>query len=161
VAQTPNRKKAAAATAIAVALAAPAEGLRRVAYYDPPGILTVCYGSTTNVDKHKVYSIQECKDRLNTEMMGYAVMVEKCQPGLPPNVWAAFTDAAYNLGTKIVCNPSQSTAARFLYAKDYVMACNELPRWNRATILGVSVALPGLTKRRVLEQQLCLQKDTP
>ncbi len=42
-------KKIAMATTIAAALAAPMEGLRQYAYYDPPGILTVCYGSTTNV----------------------------------------------------------------------------------------------------------------
>ena len=40
---TPRSK---GALALAVALAVPAEGLRQYAYYDPPGILTVCYGTT-------------------------------------------------------------------------------------------------------------------
>ena len=34
-----DSKRIAAATAIATALAVPAEGLRQYAYYDPPGIL--------------------------------------------------------------------------------------------------------------------------
>ena len=37
----PRNKRVAAAAAIATAIAAPAEGLRQWAYYDPPGILTV------------------------------------------------------------------------------------------------------------------------
>lgn len=63
----PKNKKA-AALAIATALAIPAEGPRQVAYYDPPGILTVCYGSTTDVQRGKVYSMDECRARLGADM---------------------------------------------------------------------------------------------
>jgi GH24 family phage-related lysozyme (muramidase) len=41
-------RRRSAAAALAVAIAIPAEGLRQWAYYDPPGILTVCYGSPPN-----------------------------------------------------------------------------------------------------------------
>ena len=34
------------AAILATAIAVPAEGLRQWAYYDPPGILTVCRGHT-------------------------------------------------------------------------------------------------------------------
>lgn len=44
-----TRNRRVAALAAALALAIPAEGLRQYAYYDPPGILTVCYGSTRDV----------------------------------------------------------------------------------------------------------------
>lgn len=149
-----NRKKA--VLAIATALAIPAEGLRQYAYNDPPGILTVCYGSTTNVIKGKKYSLDECKARLDTDMMNAINQVDKCAPSLPDNVLAAFSDAVYNMGPKIACDKQNSTAARLLSRGDITGACNQLPRWNRATVAGVSVELPGLTKRRAAERNLCL-----
>ena len=149
-----NRKKA--VLAIATALAIPAEGLRQYAYNDPPGILTVCYGSTTNVVKGKKYSLDECRSRLDADMTNAINQVEKCAPGLPENVLAAFSDAVYNMGPKIACDKQNSTAARLLAKGDITGACNQLPRWNRATVAGVSVELPGLTKRRAAERNLCL-----
>lgn len=149
-------KRRALAMALAAAVAVPAEGLRRVAYYDPPGILTVCYGSTTNVQRGKVYSPQECRARLDADMGAALDAVERCAPGLPPHVLAAFGDAVYNLGPRLVCDTQTSTAARKLRAGDVVGACNELPKWNKARVVGVMVALPGLAKRRAVEQRLCL-----
>lgn len=154
---TPKNKKIAAATAIAAALAAPLEGLRQYAYYDPPGVLTVCYGSTTNVVKGKKYTIEECKARLNSEMLQAVETVERCAPGLPVKTLAAFGDAVYNLGPTITCSTENSTAARLLKQNKIAEACNQLPRWNKARVAGVMVELPGLTKRRKLEQQMCLE----
>lgn len=156
---TTNQKRAAAA-ALATAIAIPAEGLRQYAYYDPPGILTVCYGSTTDVVKGKKYSLAECKARLDSDMLAAVSAVDKCVPGLPDNVLAAFGDAAYNMGPTIACNRSQSTAARLLAAGRISEACNQLPRWNKSRIAGVMVELPGLTKRREAERQLCLKDHT-
>lgn len=150
-------RKIAAATAAAVAIAAPLEGLRQVAYYDPPGILTVCYGSTTDVRKDKVYTKQECEVRLNADMMKAVEAVDRCVPGAPDSVLIAFSDAAYNIGPKVACNTGASTAARYLAAGNWSAACNQLPRWNRARVAGMSVELPGLTKRRALERDVCLK----
>ena len=150
-------KKQALATALATAIAVPAEGLRQIAYYDPPGILTVCFGHTgKDVVKGKVYSLGECKSLLNVDMAKAVDAVDKCHPDMPENVLVAFADAAYNLGPRIACNPSYSTASRKLYAHDWVGACRELPKWDKAKILGFMVALPGLTKRRALERDICL-----
>lgn len=152
-----KQKRVVAATSIAVALAAPLEGLRQWAYYDPPGVLTVCYGSTKNVVKGVKYSIDECKRRLNTEMLQAVETVERCAPGLPVHTLAALGDAVYNLGPTIVCDTQRSTAARLLKAGKVVEACQQLPRWNKANVGGVMVALPGLTKRRAAEMNLCMQ----
>lgn len=146
-------KRLGAAAAIATALAVPAEGLRQWAYYDPPGILTVCYGSTKDVQKNRFYQLEECKQRLTAEMLEAASIVERCHPNLPVNVHAAFADAVYNLGPRIAC---ESTASKYLAAGEIEMACKELPRWNKARVGGVLVPLPGLTKRRNAEMQLCL-----
>ena len=142
-----------AVVALAAAIAIPAEGLRQYAYYDPPGILTVCYGHTGGVVKGRKYSLDECKALLNADMLEAVDAVERCHPGLPVNVHAAFADAVFNIGPKVACD---STASKLLDAGDIEGACNQLPRWNKSTIGGRLVELPGLTKRRAKERELCL-----
>lgn len=154
---TPKAKRISAAVAIASAIAIPAEGLRQVAYYDPVGILTICYGDTNNVKPGQVASLDECKARLDKEMLDAVEQVDRCVPGLPVNVLAAFSDAVYNIGPRIACDTDRSTAARFLKAGDYGNACAQLPRWDKACRLGTCVALPGLTKRRNVEMALCMR----
>lgn len=151
-----RNQRAAAAMAIATALAIPAEGLRQVAYRDPVGVLTICYGSTTDVRPGQYAPLSECKDRLDFEMWSFVMAVERCAPGLPAHQLAAFADAAFNVGERIVCDPATSTLARKLASGDVVGACNELPRWDKARVAGVMVSLPGLTKRRAKERAVCL-----
>lgn len=149
-----RNKRVALAAALATAIAVPAEGLRQVAYYDPPGILTVCYGTTgKDVVKGKHYSLDECKAFMTRDMLDAIETVERCHPGLPVNVLAAFGDAAYNIGPTVACN---STASKYLAAGRLEDACNQLSRWNKARVMGVLVELPGLTKRREKERLLCL-----
>ena len=148
-----TKSRIAAIAVAAAAIAAPAEGLRQYAYYDPPGVLTVCYGSTTDVVKGRKYSIEECKARLESDMLKAVQAVERCHPGLPDKVLIAFSDAVYNIGPTVACN---STASRYLAAGNYTAACNELPKWDKARVAGQLVALPGLTKRRAKERAVCL-----
>ena len=156
---TDRQKKYAAVSALAVAIAIPAEGLRQWAYEDiaNPKLLTVCYGSTTAVEKGRKYSLDECKARLDDDMRLAIAAVDACVPGLPVPVLAAFGDAVYNIGPKIACDTQHSTAARLLKAGDLAGACQQLPRWNRATVAGQMIELPGLTKRRAKEMALCLE----
>lgn len=156
MADAPRTRRRAAAVAAAVAIAAPAEGLRQVWYYDPPGIPTVCFGHTGTVDKDRTYSLDECRMLLDADMTAAVDRVEACQPGLPPQVLAAFADAVYNIGPRIACDAAASTAARLLRARQYEAACRELPRWNKARVAGVLVSLPGLTSRRAVEMRACL-----
>lgn len=146
------------AVAIAMSLAMPAEGLYLVSYGDiaNPKLLTVCYGSTNNVDPNKTYTKEECLDLLDEEMTDAIETVDRCVPNLPVHVLAAFGDAVYNMGPKIACNTKDSTAARMLKAGDYIGACMQLPRWNKANFAGVMLPLPGLTKRRNAEMNVCL-----
>lgn len=144
------------AALIATTLAIPAEGIRQWAYSDPVGVLTVCYGSTTEVVPGKRYSLAECRQRLDADMMQAVEEVEACVPNLPPAVLAAFADAAYNIGSHIACDPSRSTAARFLKQGLLYAACQQLPKWDKANVGGVMVSLPGLTKRREYEMAICL-----
>ena len=142
--------------ALATAIAAPAEGLRTKAYRDPVGIPTICFGSTKGVKMGDTATPEQCRQMLTAEMLESVDQVDRCVPGLPPHVAAAFADAAYNLGPAIVCDRTRSTAARLLASGRLVDACRELPKWDKARVAGVLVALPGLTKRRAAEMDLCL-----
>lgn len=154
---TDKAKRLAAATAIATAIAIPAEGLRQWAYYDPPGVLTVCYGHTgADVVAGRRYDLAECDGLLTADMRRAISTVERCVPGLPAPVLASFADAVFNSGPRIVCDPQHSTAARLLAAGNYAAACQQHPRWNKSRIAGVLVPLPGLTKRTNLRMQVCL-----
>lgn len=151
---TPTKRNA-SIVAMAIAIATGAEGLRQYAYRDPPGILTVCYGHTGDVERRR-YSLEECEALLSADMLEAVEQVEKCSPGLPAPVLAAFSDAVFNIGPKVACDKEISTAARMLAAGDYQGACDQLVRWDKARVAGVMVSLPGLTKRRAKERDLCL-----
>ena len=144
------------ALALAVAIAAPAEGLRRAAYNDPVGIVTICYGSTESVKPGQLATLNDCHGRLSADMLKAISQVEECVPGLPEHMLAAWADAVFNLGPRIVCDQANSTAARLLKAGKLLDACDELPKWNRARVGGQLIELPGLTARRERERQLCL-----
>lgn len=152
-----ENRRIAYATAAAIAIAVPAEGLRQVAYRDPVGIMTVCYGETRDVVPGKTYSIEECKAKLNSEMLKAVETVDRCAPGLPVHALAAFGDAVYNLGPTIVCDTKRSTAARLLKEGKVGDACMQLPRWNKANTPMGPIVLPGLTKRRNAEMALCMR----
>lgn len=148
------------ALAGALALAIPAEGIRQFAYQDSASVLTVCWGSTTDVQAGKQYTQAECVERLSADMLGAMRAVERCVPGLPWNQLAAWSDAVYNLGPRIVCDTETSTAARLLQAGQREAACRELDKWVFARVGGVPVKLPGLVKRRQREKELCLGDST-
>jgi len=152
---TPEQRKA-SALVLATAIAVPMEGTRQWAYRDPVGLPTICMGSTVGVKMGDFRTIPECKALLTKEMSDVISAVDTCRPGLPVNVLAAFSDAAYNIGSKVACDPARSTAARMLRAGDFAGACKQLLLWNKARIAGILVALPGLTKRRNMEVDLCL-----
>ena len=144
------------AMAVLLPTAVTFEGIRYVAYYDPPGVLTVCVGSTTDVQKGKRYTHEECMARLDADMMKAVRAVERCAPDLPLQPLIAFADTVYNVGPIIVCDTKNSTAARLLKAGDWRAACQQLPRWTKSTIAGQKVELPGLVKRRAHAMEVCL-----
>lgn len=157
---TPAQKRA-SALALATAIAVPAEGLRQMAYKDPVGIPTICFGTTRGVKLGDYKTLPECKALLTADMQGAVDAVDRCVKfDLTAKQWAAFADLTYNAGPTAVCDTSKSTMARKLAAGDIVGGCFELPKWDKARVAGVLVALPGLTKRRAEEMKLCLAEDT-
>jgi lysozyme len=172
--QSKKPGRLALAALLATALAAPAEGLRQVAYRDPVGILTACRGHTgPDVHAGARYSLERCDRWMTDDMRAAVKRVDDCAPGLPPEVLAAFSDAVFNAGPAIACDGLRSTAARYLHRYSaggaenqdsgrplLRAACDQLPRWDKARIAGVLVALPGLTKRRAAERELCIKGAT-
>lgn len=144
------------ALSIAVAIAGPFEGLRNYAYRDPVGIPTICRGSIVGVKMGDYKTTPECEALFGKEMLERIEVVERCVPGLPINMLAAWASAIFNTGSAMVCNLKTSTAARLLKAGKFIEACHQLPRWNKATVKGFLIELPGLTRRRNAEEALCL-----
>lgn len=69
-------------------------------------------------------------------------------------VQAAFNDFSYNLGPGTFCT---SSIGRLLRAGDVRGACLKITQFDKARVKGVLKPLPGLTKRRALEQMYCLK----
>lgn len=154
----PVAKKTAAAAAALALFAAPFEGRKLTPYYDPPGILTVCYGHTgADVVKGRRYTDAECMALLEKDAAEAVRIVDRCQPGLPFKVLVSFADSVFNSGPKIACDQVNSTAARMLAAGNLEQACRQHLRWNKARVAGVLTELPGLTKRTKAREALCLE----
>lgn len=143
-------RKKAAWVSICVACVATAEGLRTVAYRDPVGIPTICFGETRGVSLGDTATVDECKDMLGSRVEEFGAAVDKCVTHpLPQARKAAYVSFTYNVGVSAFCG---STLVRKENAGDAVGACNELPRWNKAK----GIPLPGLTVRREKERVLCM-----
>ena len=148
---TPKAKKRATWVAICVACTGTFEGLRTVAYRDPIGIPTICFGETAGVKLGDKFTVEQCKEMLGTRIEEFGRGVDSCvKVELPPTRKAALTSFAYNVGVTAFCG---STLVRKLNAGDTFGACNELPKWTKAR----GIKLPGLVKRREQEKAMCLE----
>lgn len=150
-------RKTGLALAATAGLIASFEGFRTLAYLDPVGIPTVCFGRTEGVQLGQRYSDAECEEYLFEEVVKYQRAVrQRVDVPLTTGQLAAFTSFTYNVGIR---NFETSTLRRKLNSGDYKGACDELLRWRYATKAGVKVELPGLLRRRQAEHDLCLEPD--
>ena len=124
-------------------------------YFDPWGkVWTVCEGHTGGVDPKRLYSDAECKQFKDADIAIARAHVNRCLP-MPklPQIEAALTDAAFNIGPKVVCG---STLQRYGLANNWPAACAELDKWKYA---GGRV-LPGLVRRRDDDRAICEGRET-
>lgn len=129
------------------------EGVRYVAYRDPIGIPTICAGVTKGVRLGMKKTPAECDMLLMEELLVHEAGMLRCMPNAdsyPEGAYTAFLDLTYNIGTGALC---KSTLARKANAGDLTGACNELTKWDKAN----GRRLPGLTRRRKTERDLCLK----
>jgi len=148
--ENPTRKRAAWMT-IALASVAGFEGLRQVAYLDPVGYPTICFGETGGVKMGDTATLEQCKDMLAESLEKANAAVTRCTT-VPLSDYrrAALVSFTYNVGGTAYCS---STLVRKLNAGDTVGACDELKRWVKAK----GLTLPGLVKRREQERQMCMR----
>ncbi len=151
----PRVKRSHKVAAAVVACVAGFEGLRTVAYLDyGPQVPTICYGETRGVKLGDTATVEQCDAMLIATLTEFSRAIDKCLPAdVPDESYVAFLSAAYNVGTTAFCGSSMSRRA---LQGDLVGACHALPLWNKVRMAGVLVPLPGLTRRREAERDLCL-----
>ena len=118
--------------------------------------LTVCNGITGNgVVAGRYYTPADCyRLELGRYREAEAFLAKSVPTYSAANVLqqATFLDFIHNKGTGAFTN---STMRRKLIAGDIVGACRENERWNKGTVRGVSVVLPGLKIRADANSDLC------
>ena len=118
--------------------------------------LTVCNGITGNgVVAGRYYTPADCyKLEVGRYREAEAFLAKSVPTYSAANVLqqATFLDFLHNKGAGAFAS---STMRRKLIAGDVVGACRENERWNRGTVRGVSVVLPGLKVRGDANSDLC------
>ena len=132
------------------------EGFRSYSYIDSSGLPVIGYGQTrvngTTVRMGQFITPALANAALEQELINIQRSVlAHVKVDLNPHQLGALTSLVYNAGVVIV---KDSTLIRKLNAGDYAGAAREFPRWNKANLGGALVVYPGLTKRRLAEQQL-------
>lgn len=142
-----------AALALLLAMLPKFEGVEYEPYYDPVGILTVCYGHTgPDVKKGVRYSEEQCQRILKNDIERHAEALDCIKTPLTEHQKVAFVSFAFNVGKTKFCN---STLVKKANKGDLKGACKELDRWVYGNQNGKMVKLPGLIKRRAQERQVC------
>jgi lysozyme len=140
-----------ATSAAGVAFVGHHEGLKQVAYRDPVGIVTVCYGHTATARMGQSYSKEACQALLQSDLRAAEAAVRRLvKVPLSQETFDALVSFTFNVGEG---NFAKSRLLRKLNAGDYEGACRELPRWVTAR----GQVLPGLVTRRAEEMHLCLK----
>ncbi|MEJ5148931.1 glycoside hydrolase family protein [Comamonas sp. MYb396] len=118
--------------------------------------LTVCNGITgRDVVAGRYYTPADCYALERSRYLA----AERTAMGLF-RLWSTYTPLQQAVFIDFVWNKGEgalytSTLLRKANAGDVVGACRENPRWNRGTVNGVSVVLPGLLARGDANGKIC------
>ena len=131
------------------------EGLKLTAYRDAVGVLTIGWGHTGDVQPGQQISLHQAEILLELDANRAAAAVRRrVKVPLTPSQFDALVSFTFNLGEGRL---AESTLLRQLNAGDYRGAAEELLRWDKGTVRGHKVALPGLTRRRWAERELFMR----
>lgn len=130
---------------------------QHVAYIDPVGIVTYCYGETgkdlygRTVKKGMTFSEEECLTILSKSVKRFEAIVDRYVKVnyASPYQKAALISFTYSVGEG---NLRSSTLLRQLNSGQHTAACEQLVRW----VYAKKKKLPGLVNRRSEEMQWCL-----
>lgn len=137
----------------------PGGGPALVAYICPAGVPTIGYGHTMGVRMGDTLASKVSADiLLDEDLAQWGRDVERLLAGAPTgqHEFDAMVSLAYNIG---IGGFQGSTVLRRHRAGDKLGAANAFRLWNKATVGGQLVEMPGLTRRRVAEQALYLMPD--
>lgn len=159
---TPAQKRGSGALVLAgtalLTLIGNFEGSAPTAYADKLAynVPTVCNGHTgPDVKLGDVWTKEQCDAILVKDVTEHGQRVLACVTvPLNQNQYDAITAWAYNVGTGAACG---STLVKLLNQGQYIAACDQLLRWDRAGGRVVS----GLHNRRVAERALCIKPVVP
>lgn len=136
------------------------EGNSNKVYVDPTGNKTVCVGHAyTGPDGKPLklgdsYSDDVCSYLLGKDTAeAQKALASKVKVTLSDGESIAYTDFIFNMGSGAF---ARSSILRVLNKGDHVGACKRIPRYNKGTVKGKLVVLPGLVKRRAAEMRSCL-----
>jgi lysozyme len=128
------------------------EGLRTVAYVDPVGVPTICYGHTEGVEIGDTATAEECRAQLKDEVQVYWQAVDRLVTvDMRPREHAAFTSFSYNLG---IGTFERSAIDDLMNAGDNEAACLEMMKYMKGD--RPKRFIEGLFNRRMAEVKLCL-----
>jgi lysozyme len=133
------------------------EGLKLEAYLDPVDIPTIGYGTIAYPDGRQVamgdrISQEQADGFLLHECTSICARVEGlCKVPINQNQYDALVSFSYNVGVGAF---GDSTLLIKLNQSNYAGAASEFLHWNKGTINGQKVELPGLTNRRIDEKAL-------
>ena len=151
-----KRTSIAAMTLSAAALVGIAshEGFRSKAYTPVPGdVATIGFGTTKNVKAGDTISVERALIRLLDDATKFEEAVKRCAPvPMFQYEYSAYVSLTYNIGEGAFC---RSTLVKKLNQLDYEGACKEILKWDRFK----GKPLPGLTKRRQQEYNMCIGKQ--
>lgn len=130
------------------------EGCRLEAYLCPAGIITIGYGHTGDVKKGDKITQHQAETILEYDLQRFEACVAASIPKTANmNQSAACVSLAFNIGERSF---RTSTLVKRFKEGGPIAAAPHFLSWNKATVKGKLVELPGLTKRREAERQLFL-----
>ncbi len=138
------------------ALIAAFEGLRLDAYLCPAGVWTIGYGHTAGVQPGQSITAAEADALLAGDLLSYGQHVETLAGMCSRHELDAMTSLAFNIGKQ---GFATSSVLRRHKAGDRAGAARAFGLWNKATVNGELIELPGLTRRRAAEAVCYLTPD--
>ena len=140
-------------------LVASFEGLSQTAYLCPAGVWTIGYGHTHGVQPGDKVTPSQAEAMLDADLVAWAVGVENVlKVPASQHEFDAMVSLAFNIG---LAGFGTSSVLRLHNAGDKIGAARAFALWNKATVSGKLVELPGLTRRRAAEAAHYLTPDAP
>ncbi len=137
------------------------EGTELTAYKDVADIWTIGSGTIVYPNGKPVKQGDKCtndqaKAYLAHDLITFENTVNTAvKVSLSQNQFDALVSLVYNIGAAAFTG---STLLKKLNGADYTAAADQFLVWNKATVKGKKVEVPGLTNRRKSERQLFLTK---